>query len=89
VAPDIATVWARIQKWQGQTFTQKRGGQFTYRATASHLTPDRTNRLLPKSDFAKALRLVPLSGPGQIQQLQGPSYIYAVLMDRRVRLNDW
>jgi branched-subunit amino acid transport protein AzlD len=89
VAPDIATVWTRIQRCQGQTFTQKLGREFTYVTTASQLIPNRTNRLLPKSDFAKALRLVPLTGPGQIQHLQGPSYVYAVLMDRRIRLDDW
>lgn len=89
VAPDISTVWARIEGRAGETFTQKRGGEFTYDISAGCLIPDRTNRLLPKADFEKALSLVPLKGPGQIQHLQGPSYICAVLMDARIRHGDW
>jgi hypothetical protein len=89
VARDIGTVWNRIQNRAGETFALKRGGEFTYHISGNCLLPDRTNRQLPKGDFAKALHLVPLTGPGQIQYLQGPSYIYAVLMDHRIRFGDW
>jgi hypothetical protein len=89
VTHDISTVWNRIQSRAGETFTLKRGEQFTYHISASCLVPDRTNRQLPKGDFAKALDLVPLTGPGQILYLQGPSYVYAVLMDDRIRSGYW
>ena len=89
VAGDIGTIWARIEHHAGEQFALKRGGSFTYRISGGCLYPDRTNRQLPKGEFAKALEMVPLAGPGEIQHLQGPSYVYAVLMDRRIRQGDW
>ncbi|GAG82416.1 unnamed protein product, partial [marine sediment metagenome] len=32
---------------------------------------------------------IPLSGTTEIQHLQGPSYIYAILMDKRIRKDNW
>ena len=86
---DISRVWSRIRAHAGEQFAQKRGGEFTYHVAGSSVIPDRTNRSLPRSDFEKALTMVPLDGPGKIQHLQGPSYIYAVLMDDRIRDCDW
>jgi len=37
----------------------------------------------------EAFRLAPLKNTVIVQRLQGPSYIYAVLMDKRIRQNDW
>lgn len=80
----IDTVWSRIVAHEGQTFHQKRGNPFTYTMQGSALSPDTTNRLLPRGDFDKALAMMPLDGPGEIQHLQGPSYIYAILTDERI-----
>jgi hypothetical protein len=85
---DVTTVWARIEANAGETFRQERGAAFTYEVRGGSVVPDRTNRLLPKTDFEKALQ-VPLNGPGEIQHLQGPSYTYALLMDPRIRAKDW
>lgn len=85
----IDLVWARITAHQGEVFHQVRSKEFTYRVVGDVLRPETTNRNLPKSDFAKTLKMVPLTGPGEIQHLQGPSYIYAVLMDQRIRSSDW
>jgi hypothetical protein len=85
----IAAVWNRIKEHEGEFFRQKRGAEFTYVVEGSSVRPDRTNRLLPRSDFERALDLVPLEGPGQIQHLQGPSYVYAILMDERIRGDEW
>lgn len=85
---DIDLVWARITAHQGEVFRLVRGKEFTYRVLGNVLRPETTNRSLPKSDFARALEMVPLTGPGEIQHLQDPSYIYAVLMDSRIRRSD-
>jgi hypothetical protein len=82
-------VWARIEGCQGQPFTQIRGAQFTYRVDGNLVFPDHTVQAIHRSQFEKALELVPLSGPGEIQHLRGPSYIYAVLMDPRIRKGEW
>lgn len=85
----IDPIWDRIQKNEGKPFTTKTGISFVYDIDGNAVLPRGRNRQLPKSDFAKALELVPLYGPSEIHHLQGPSYIYAILMDPRIRRTDW
>ena len=82
-------VWNRIKAHEGETFTQIRGGEFTYEVSGNTVIPDRTNRIFPRSNFEKAFDLVPLENTTQVQHLQGPSYIYAIMMDDRIRQSDW
>ena len=81
----IELVWSRIVAHQGETFRQKRGKPFTYRVTGGAVHPDTTNQVLARSEFARALERMPLGGPGEINDLRGPSYIYAIVMDDRIR----
>ena len=85
----IDTVWSRIQAHAGQKFHQIRGGTFTYLVISGHVRPDRTNHQIPKSHFEEALAHLPLASTVPVQHLRGPSYIYAILMDPRIRQNDW
>lgn len=87
--PDIDTVWARIEANEGETFCQIRGQRFTYEVHGDHLTPSTTNWNIPKSHFEEGLGLVPLKNTVAVQHLFGPSYIYAILMDHRIRQRDW
>jgi hypothetical protein len=73
----------------GETFKQVRGGEFTYEVRGAVLRPDRTIRNLPKAQFEAALERVPISGPSDLQDLQGPSYLFAILTDARIRRGDW
>lgn len=82
-------VWNRVRALEGETFTQIRGGEFKYELTESALIPDRTNQNLPKKHFEEAFGMLPLDDTVPVQHLRGPSYIYAVLMDRRIRRSDW
>jgi hypothetical protein len=81
---DFAEVWQRIVDLQGQTFHQVRGRSFTYSVVGGSVLPSTVNRLLGKSQFAQAYERIPLHGPGQLQDLQGPSYLFAILTDSRV-----
>ena len=82
-------VWDRIHALQGETFRQIRGGEFTYTVRSGYLAPDRTNRLIPRADFEQAWEMAPLESTVPVQRLQGPSYIYAIIMDPRVRAGEW
>lgn len=86
---DIEVVWRRIVEHEGQSFRQIRGQTFTYAVHESVLRPSTTNRNLPKSEFGKALELVPLKDTVALQSMQGPSYLFAVLMDPRIRGSEW
>jgi hypothetical protein len=86
---DIDVVWHRIITHQGGTFHQMRGKAFTYSMQGAAVIPSTTNRIISRSQFEKALEFVPLEDTVSVQHLQGPSYIYAILMDDRIRINDW
>jgi len=87
--PSIDIVWSRIKAHEDETFHQIRGRAFHYSVIGSRLIPNTTNRNLPKSDFEKALNFLPLINIVPLQNLQGPSYLYAILMDKRIRGTDW
>lgn len=77
-------VWQRIVALQGEMFRQKTGKPFRYRVSGNSLVPNTMSRMLPRSHFARAFDRAPLGGPGQLQDLQGPSYLFAILTDVRV-----
>jgi hypothetical protein len=88
-ATDPGQVWARIEAHRGEEFRTVRGEPFSYDVHGNIVVPrpqkgELTPRQLPRSDFEKAWARRPLSGPGQIKDLQGPSYIYGILTDPRI-----
>lgn len=91
---DIEQVWDRIALHEGQVFeleqgTPSSGREFTYAFQPGHIIPSRTKYNIAKANFVKALERVPLAQPTDIKDLRGSSYVYAILMDCRIRLNDW
>ncbi len=82
-------VWKRIISLEGESFYQIRGNEFKYSISKGSVIPDRTRQKIPKSNFKKAYDLVPLENTVRLQCFRGPSYIYAILIDERVRNGDW
>jgi hypothetical protein len=82
-------IWLRIEACAGEKFVQIRGGEFTYMVAGGHVIPDRTKQQIPKSNFEKASAFLPLENTVRVQDLRGPSYIYAILMDERISQGDW
>jgi hypothetical protein len=87
--PKIDDVWERIVAHEGETFRQIRGGEFTYAVEGHQLRLSRTNQNVPRSHVEEALALVPLEDTVAVQHLRAPSYIFAILMDGRIRGHDW
>ncbi len=85
----IDELWARINSFKGKVFHQVRGGEFTYTIERDYLQLSRTNQAISKNELKKALELVPLKNTTPVQHLRAPSYIYAILMDERIRKDDW
>jgi len=82
------SVWERIRSNAGADFRMIRGARFRYTIIADHVIPDRTKQQIPKSHFGRARQLVPMASTAPLQQLRGPSFIYAILMDARIRQSD-
>lgn len=81
---DIESVWSQIKKHEGEVFHQIRGGEFTYIVTGNQVIPNRTNVNISKTHIEEALCHYPLTNTVKLQHLRGPSYIYAIIMDRRI-----
>lgn len=77
-------VWSAILAHQGEIFSQVRGGQFTYQVRGTGLALSRTRQVLPRSVLERAWKRFPVSGPGELNDLRGPSYLYALLADDRI-----
>ena len=89
---DIEEVWARIVEHEGEEFPMKRGAILTYEIQGNVFFPSHTDYPIPipKSNFEKMLELVPFDGPGVVNQsIRGSSYIWVVLHDPRIRLQDY
>ncbi len=88
--PLFVHVWARIEAHVSSRFVTKTGLPFTYVTEGDVLKNDRTEYPLNRSNFEKAYRLVPFDGPGVVNRdVRGPSYVWAILHDSRIRKSDW
>lgn len=89
-AASLDEVWGRLKMFEGHEFETKTGKPFTYEIDGDVFRPSRTKYNVSKSDFRKALELTPFDGPGVINDVvRGPTYVWAVLHDQRVRRQDW
>jgi thymidylate synthase len=82
---EFAAAWAKVQQHTGETFRTVTGREFRYEARNGGVKMLTTTRMLPRSSFEEAFARMPVNGPGALQDLQGPSYLYAILTDPRVR----
>ena len=86
--PGIEAIWTRIRVNAGSEFRIVQGATFSYKIASGQVVLDRTNHQIAKSHFGKALALVPTENTTVVQHLRGPAYIYAILMDDRIRQID-
>lgn len=78
-------VWDRIIKNEGAILKTKTGLEFAYQVCNEGVITSRTSYKLSKSDFKKAFDMMPLDGPGRINDIvRGPAYIWAILNDKRI-----
>jgi len=81
----INDIWNKIIANEKNLFHTKTGLEFTYSINNNTLTPSRTEWNISKNDIEKAFNLLPLDGPGEINNiLQGPAYVWALLNDNRI-----
>lgn len=77
-------IWNAIRKYEDSDFHQLRGKAFTYKFIHNAVKPSTTNITIPRSHFEKAWGRMPVTGPGGLQDLRGPSYLFAILSDSRI-----
>ena len=84
----IDTVWQRIIAYSGEAFHPGHGRSFTYSVSGDTVYLDTAHVDLSRSQIAVALTRMPLSHPVQLSDLGGPIYIYTILTDPRITVDD-
>lgn len=87
------TVWHRMERHQGEQFHTQRNLPFTFRLEGngvwSYRNRKRVNRKLTRSQLAVAISRCPLRSTTEISDLMDYPYLFAVLMDQRIRSQNW
>jgi hypothetical protein len=90
MTPLSQRIWQRIIDHSGETFYLKTGAPMHYVVRDGVVTVDRTSNAVHRLQFERAIPLMPVDGPGQLSgQVARTSYVYAILMDRRIRGTEW
>jgi hypothetical protein len=86
-------VWRRIESHQGEEFKTVRKYPFTYEVEGAGIwffrNGRRINRKLSRSQVDKAIARCPLRSTTEISDLMDFPYLYALLMDARIRGQAW
>lgn len=86
-------VWRRIESHQGEEFRTARRLPFTYVVEGAGIwffrNGRRINRKLTRSQVEKAIERCPLKSTTEIKDLMDFAYLFALLMDRRIRGQAW
>ena len=83
---NFSNIWNRIVQHAGEDFYTVTNIRFTYQISCNSVITDRTTYPLAQSQFEKAYNLGELKNPSQINKLvRGPSYVYAILTDARIK----
>ncbi len=87
------SVWRRIEGHQGEEFWTARRLPFTYEVEGTGIwffrDRRRINRKLSRTQVDMAIARCPLSSTTEIKDLIDYPYLYALLMDRRIRGEAW
>ena len=86
-------VWRAIQNCQGEEFHTARGLPFTLEMQGNGIwffrEGKRINRKLTRAQIEMAISRCPLKSTTEIKDLMDSPYLFALLMDRRIRGQAW
>lgn len=87
----IEAIWLRIRLHEGSTFRTVSGVEFAYEVDGNRLrTTSKAPGWIDKDSFGAVLSRVPASGPSDLGAVvYGPSYVWGILHDKRIRGADY
>ncbi len=87
------SVWNRIESYQGEEFKTATRLPFTYEVEGSGIwffrNGQRINRKLTRTQLDRAIARCPLRSTTEIKDLMDYPYLFALLMDARIRAEAW
>lgn len=79
-------IWTNILKHEGEQFYTVTGKPCCYKISGNQIILQNTKRIIPRSNIERALEVVnPTVSELEKINLQGPSYIMAIISDSRIR----
>ncbi len=79
-------IWANIVKHEGEQFFTVTGRPCSYKISGNQIILLNTTRNIPRSNIERSLEVVnPTVSQFENMNLQGPSYIMAIITDPRIR----
>jgi hypothetical protein len=84
---NIETIWKHIQSFEGQVFKTVRGVEYTYLVYDNYLLiNDDKRRKITKDSLITALTITnPTPSKIQRKNIWGPSYVYGIITDKRIK----
>ena len=86
-------VWRRIEQFQGEQFFTRKGLPLTYAVEGNGIwffrNGERINRKLTRAQVDVGISRCPLKSTTEINDLMDYPYLFAVLMDQRIRGEAW
>jgi len=83
---DYDWVWTNILDHEGEKFYTVTGEPCSYKISGNQIVLLNTNRNIPRSNIERALTIEkPTVSKLSAMNLQGPSYILAIITDPRIR----
>jgi len=86
-------IWRRIEQHQRERFETSRGLPFTFEVEGAGIwffrDGRRINRKLARGQVEQAIQRCPLQSTTEIKDLMDYAYLFALLMDPRIREKAW
>lgn len=82
------SIWQRIVSHERKRF-ESENGAFSYEVVENALVPNSGQLPLYRAQFEQAARVLPIDDISTIDHLRGAQLLAAILMDPRIRRDDW
>lgn len=73
------SVWDKVVSMEGHRFATSRGKKFSYKVTGEYIVVRDSQARIPRSQFDKAQKMWPVTGPSRLVGVYAPSVVWAVM----------
>lgn len=75
------SIWDKVVSMEGRKFATSRGKKFSYKVTGEYIVVRDSQARIPRSQFDKAQKMWPVTGPSRLVGVYAPSVVWAVMRD--------
>lgn len=75
------SIWDKVVSMEGHRFATSRGKRFSYKVTGQYIVVRDSSARIPRSQFDKAQKMWPVSGPSRLVGVYAPSVVWAVMKE--------